>query len=130
MMAAPIFSSPVEAVVQLLDGRDDPQQGHAAAGNDPFLGRRAGRVQGVLDAGLGLLHVGLGRRTDADQGHAAGELGQPLLELLLVVLALGLLDLAAELVDPPLDVGLLAGPLDDRRAVLVDLDLLGLAELG
>ena len=51
------------------------------------------------------------------------------LELLLVVLALGLLHLAADLVDPLLDLGLLAGPLDDRRAVLFDLDLLGLAEL-
>ena len=129
MIAAPSFSSPVRLVVQLLDGRDDAEQGHAAAGDDPFLGRRPGRVQGVLDAGLGLLHVGLGRGADADQGHAAGELGQPLLELLLVVLALGLLDLAAKLVDPPLDVGLLAGTLDDRGAVLVDLDLLGLAEL-
>ena len=73
--------------------------------------------------------VGLGRGADVDQGHAAGELRQPLLELLLVVLALGLLDLAAELVDPLLDVGLLAGALDDRGAVLVDLDLLGPAEL-
>ena len=51
-------------------------------------------------------------RTDANQGHAPGELRQPLLELLLVVLALGLLDLAAKLVDPPLNVGLLAGTLD------------------
>ena len=119
----------VERVVDLLDGRDHAEQGGAAAGDDPLLGRGAGGVEGVLDAGLGLLHRGLGRRADADQGHAAGELGQPLLELLLVVLALGLLDLAAELVDPLLDVRPLAGPLDHRRAVLVDLDLLGPAEL-
>ena len=115
--------------MDLLDGRDGAEQRHAAAGDDPLLGRRAGRVQGVLDPGLGLLHVRLGRGTDADQRDAAGELGEPLLELLLVVLALGLLDLATELVDPPLDLGPLAGALDQGGAVLVDLDLLGLAEL-
>ena len=118
-----------EARVDLLDRGNDAEQRHTAAGDDPFLGRRAGRVQGVLDPGLGLLHLGLARSTDADQGHAAGELREPLLELLLVVLAVGLLDLPPELVDPALDLGPLAGPLDDRRAVLVDLDLLGLAEL-
>ena len=61
--------------------------------------------------------------------HAAGQLRQPFAELLLVVLALGLLHLAADLLDPLLDVGLLAGALDDRGAVLLDPDLLGLAEL-
>ena len=106
----------LELGVQLLDGRNHADQGHAATGDDPFFGRRPGRVQGVFDAGLGLLHVGLGRSTDANQSHAAGELGEPLLELLLVVLAVRLLDLAAKLIDPALDVGLLAGPLDDGCA--------------
>src|SRR5262249_41615478 len=61
--------------------------------------------------------------------HAAAELGPALLELLPVVVAGGLLDLAADELDPPLDVGLLAGPVDDGGVVLVDLHPLGLAEV-
>ena len=61
------------------------QQGHAAAGDDAFLDGRLGRVHGVLDAGLLLLHLGLGRRADLDHRHAADQLGQPLLQLLAVV---------------------------------------------
>ena len=50
--------------------------GHAAAGDDTFFDGCAGRMQGVLDAGLLLLHFGLGRGADIDDGHAADELGQ------------------------------------------------------
>ena len=107
-----------------------PQQGDAAAGEDAFFDGRAGGVQGVFDAGLLLLHLALGRGADVDLGHAAGELRQPLFELLAVVVAGGVLDLAADLVDAALDVGALAGAFDDRRVVLVDDDLLGPAELG
>ena len=64
----------------------------------PFFGRRAGGVQGVLDAGLLLLHLGLGVGPDRDHRHAAAELRQPLLVLLAVVVAVGGLDLVAELV--------------------------------
>ena len=105
------------------------EQGDAAAGNDALGDRRPGGVQGVLDAALLLLHVGLGGRADADDGHAAGQLGQPFAELLLVVLALGLLHLGADLLDPLLDVGFLAGAVDDRRVFLLDAHRLGLAEL-
>jgi hypothetical protein len=38
-------------------------------------------------ASLLRLHLGLGRRADANHGDAAGELRQPLLELLAVVVA-------------------------------------------
>ena len=94
----------------------------AAAGDDAFLDRRAGRVQGVLDAGLLLLHLGLGGGADVDDGDAAGELGEALLELLAVVVGGGLVDLAADLLDAALDVGALAGALDDGRVLLVDRD--------
>ena len=46
----------------------------------------------------------------------------------LVVVAGGGLDLAADLLDPPLDLGALAGPFDDRGVVLVDDHLLGPAQ--
>ena len=101
-----------------LDGR--AEQGDAAAGEDAFLEGRAGGVQGVLDAGLLLLHLALGRGADVDLGHAAGQLGQPLFQLLAVVVALGVGDLAADRLDAALDRVVAAGALDDRRVVLVD----------
>ena len=69
------------------------EERHAAAGDDAFLDRRAGGVQGVFDARLLLLHLGLGGGADLDDGHAAGQLGQALLELLAVVVGGGLIDL-------------------------------------
>ncbi len=77
-----------------------------------------------------LLHLDLGGRADVDDGHAAGELGEALLELLAVVVAGGLLDLGLDLGLAVVDVLLLARAFDDRGVVLVDLDRLGLAELG
>jgi hypothetical protein len=64
----------------------------------------------------------LGRAADADHRNAAGELGQPLLQLLAVVVGGGLLDLRLDLGDAALDVGLLAGAVDDRGVLLVDGD--------
>jgi hypothetical protein len=98
-------------------------------GHDAFLDGRAGRVQCILDARLLFLHLRLGRRADVHHRHAARQLGQPFLQLLAVVVARGLLDGFADLVDPALDVGLLATALDDRRVFLVDGDLLGAAEI-
>ena len=89
-------------------------------GHDAFLDRGAGRVQRVLDARLLLLHLDLGGGADADHGHAADQLRQPLLQLLAVVVGGGLLDLGADLLDAALDVGLLAGAVDDGGVVLVD----------
>ncbi len=80
-----------------------PEQRDAAAGHDALLDRRASGVQRVLDPGLLLLHLGLGRGAHVDDRHAAGELGQPLLELLPVVVAGALLDGALDLVDAALD---------------------------
>src|SRR6185503_5377888 len=51
------------------------------------------------------------------------------LELLAVVVGGRVLDLRADLADAALDLGLLAGALDDRRVVLVDGDALGAAQL-
>ena len=104
-------------------------EGHAAAGEDAFFDGRAGGVHGVFDAGLLFLHLAFGRGADVDLGHAAGELGEALLELLAVVVAGGLVDLRADLFDAAFDVACLAGAFDDRGVVLVDDDLLGAAEL-
>ena len=114
--------------LELLERLLGAEQGHAAAGHDAFLDGRLGGVHGVLDPGLLLLELGLGGRADLDQGDAADHLGQPLLELLPVVVGGRLLDLGADLLDAGLDVAGLAHALDDGRVVLVDDDLLGLAE--
>src|SRR5690606_15086219 len=80
-------------VVQRASGAED---GGAAAGEDARFDGRAAGVHGVFDAGLLLLHLGLGGGADVDLGHAAGELGEALLELLAVVVAGGVLDLALD----------------------------------
>ena len=97
-------------------GRLGAQQRHAAAGNDAFLDRRAGRVQRVVDAVLLFLDLGLGRAADANDRDAAGELGQPLLQLLLVVVRGRLLDLRLDLRDARRNAGLFAGAVDDASS--------------
>src|SRR5690606_7715552 len=98
--------------LQLGEGRRRAQQRDAAAGDDALLDGRAGRVQRVLDAGLLLLHLDLGGGTDADDGHAADQLREALLQLLAVVVRGGLLDLRADLRHAALDLLLLAGAVD------------------
>ncbi len=87
-MSAPSSSSPVSlrsptAAAARIRAVPPP-------GTTPFLDGRAGGVQRVFDQGLAFLHLGLGGGADVDLGDAAGELGEPLLELLAVVLAVGL----------------------------------------
>src|SRR5699024_10070770 len=105
-------------------------QGHAAAGDDALLDGRLGVTHGVLDAVLALLELDLGGRARPDDGDAAGELGEALLELLAVVVRVGVLDLGADLADPALDLALIARALDDRGLVLGHGDLAGLAQHG
>ncbi len=96
--------------VQRGDGVDEDD---LAAWDDTFLdgGTRGG--EGILDAMLLLFQLGLGRRADADDGNAAGEFGQALLELLFVVVAGTLVDLDADLLDAALDLGFVALAADD-----------------
>src|SRR5436190_16787886 len=115
----------LEALERLL-GADE---GDAAAGDDALLDRRTGGVERILDARLLLLHLGLGRGADVDDGDSTGELREPLLELLLVVVRRGGVDRGADLLDATLDLRILAGAIDDRGVVLVDDDALGAAEV-
>src|SRR5882672_2820844 len=61
---------------------------------------------------------------------APRELGEALLQFLLVVVGGGVLDFLPDLIDARLDLRLLAGALDDRRVVLVHHHALGAAEIG
>ena len=80
---------------QPFDRFDRPQEGNAAAGNDPLFRGRSGRVEGVIDKVLALLHLGFGRGAGLDDRDAAGDLREALGELLLVVIARRPIDLAA-----------------------------------
>src|SRR5205085_5491016 len=82
----------VAVALELAEHDLRAQQRDAAARNDALFDGRAGRVQRVLDAGLLLLHLGLGRGADIDDRHAARELRETLLQLFLVVVRGRLLD--------------------------------------
>ena len=82
----------------------------------------------VVDAILALLHLDLGGPADADHCNTAGELRQPLLQLLLVVVGRRLLDLHLDLGDTRFDVGLLAGTVDDRGVLFLDHHFFGAPE--
>jgi hypothetical protein len=86
-------------------------------------------VHGVLDTSLLLFHFGLGRSADFDHSHATNQFRQPLLQLLAVVVAGRLFDLAANFLDATFDVAVLPFTFDDGGIVLVNGDLLGLAEV-
>ena len=77
---------------------------------------------------LALLELHFGRRACLDDGDAASQLGETLLELLLVVVRIGVLDLGTDLVDPARDLLGVARAVHDRRLVLGDDDLAGLAQ--
>ena len=82
--------------------------------------RGAGRVERVVDAVLALLHLDLGRAADLDHGDSAGQLREPLLEFLTVIIGRGVFDLRADLVNTRLDIGRVAGAIDDGGVLLGD----------
>src|SRR5579883_3475445 len=125
----------VDAATLIVVGRLQAAEGllrikerDAAAGDDAFLDRGAGRVHRVFDAILALLHLDLGRAADADHRNTAGQLRQPLLQLLAIIVRGGLLDLRADLLGAGLDVLLGAGAVDDGGVVLGQADLLRRAQ--
>src|SRR4029077_5823528 len=119
----------LELVERGLDRITGVDERDAAARDDALLESSTGGLQRVLDAVLLLLHLGLGGRTDLDDGDTARQLREALLELLAVEVGVRVLDLGLELLDAALDRVGSAGTVDDRRRVLVDDDLAGLAEL-
>ena len=78
---------------------------------------------------LALLELHLGGGTGLEDGHAAGQLGQTLGELLAVVVGIGVLDLEADLGHAGVNGLLVAGALDQGGLVLGDDDLAGLAQV-
>src|SRR5204862_2328190 len=100
--------------VQLVERRlAGLHQRDATTRDDALLDGRLRVAYGVLDAVLALLQLDLGGRADLDDGNAAGQLGQPLLQLLAVVVGVRLLDLGPDLVDPALASLGVAAAVDD-----------------
>ena len=72
--------------LELLERRwSSLEQGDATTGDDALLDGGLGVAHRVLDAVLALLELDLGGRAGLDDGDAAGQLGEALLELLAVV---------------------------------------------
>src|SRR5208337_1537694 len=116
--------------LQLVESCHATRQGHAAAGDNTFLDCRTSRMHGVFHARLRLFHFGFGRGSYFDHRYATDQLRQPLLQLLAVVVAGGLVDLAANFFHAALHISRLAFALDNCRVVFVDGDFLGLSEIG
>src|SRR5688500_4619918 len=114
---------------ELLEGLQRADQRNAAARDHAFFDGGTGCVQRVFDAGLLLFHFDLGGSADLDHGDTAGELGNTLLELLLVVIRRGFFSLLTDRLDARLDVRRLAGAVDDRAVLFLHDDLLGFAEI-
>ena len=77
--------------------------------------------QRVVDQILAFFHRRLGGCADINLGDAAGKFRQPLLQLLAIVVAVGPLDFATNLLGTAIDGRLRAGTLHDRRILGVDL---------
>src|SRR5207302_9198450 len=87
----------VAVEIQLLDRGKCADERHSATHDDPLLDGRAGGRERVLDASLALLQLHLGGGADLDHSDPAGQLRQPLLQLLTVPVGGRLLDLLADL---------------------------------
>jgi hypothetical protein len=96
-----LVTGELESLERLLAGLDESD---ATTGDDALLDGCLRVANGVLDAVLALLELDLGGRARLDDGDAAGELGEALLELLAVVVAGGFLDMSADLLHAALDV--------------------------
>ena len=99
------------------------------AGHNAFFNRSTGSVQCIFDPRLLLLHLGFRRCADVNDGDAARELGQALLELLPVIIARRLLNLATDLINSTLDVALLAFAFNDGRVLFINRDPFGSTEV-
>src|SRR5436309_4489370 len=104
---------------------------HAAAtGHDTLFHRGAGGAERVLGPGLAVFELGFAGRAHLDHRYATGQLAEPFLKLLTVVVGLGLLNLLAQLADTLLDGILFAGAADNDRLLLADANLPGATQLG
>ncbi|OQC41239.1 MAG: hypothetical protein BWX66_00788 [Deltaproteobacteria bacterium ADurb.Bin058] len=106
-------------IIQRIQGLLSSKQGHSTAWNDALFHRGSCRMQGVFNAGLLFLHLGLGRGTNLDDGNATCQLCQALLKLFTIIIGLGVFDLSLDLSNPALDIIGQTSTLDDGRVFFV-----------
>merc|ERR1712004_813670 len=83
---------------QCVQDREATQQSNTTTGNNALLNSSPGGVQGVGDPVLLLVHLNLRGAADLEDSHTTGKPGHSLLDLLLLILGVGLLDLLPQLV--------------------------------
>ncbi len=116
--------------VNLVQHLAGVEQSHPAARNNTFSDGCPRGVQRILIKGLALFHFGFGRGAHLHLGHASGELGQALLQLLTVVIAVSLLDLTTDQLAAAFQRLLVACTLGDGGVFAVDAHFLGAAQIG
>src|SRR6266571_1758955 len=119
----------LEFPFQLIERWDSPQVRHPTTGDNALFDCRTGGIQGVLDAGLLLLHLRFGRGPDVDHSHTTDELRQTLLQFLTVIVRGRLFNLRADLLHTPFNLRRLPSAFDDGGVVLVNRHALGPAEI-
>ncbi len=115
--------------IEFLEHLSCSHQRYAAAGNNTFFHGCASSMHGIFDARFLLFHFSFSGRPHFDDCNTADELRETFLQFLAIIVGRGLVDLCANRLHASFDVGLLAAAFDDGRVVLVDRDLLGLAEI-
>merc|ERR1740128_895990 len=104
-------------------------ESHSTAGNYSLLHCSPGGVKRVCNAILLLIDLNLGATANLEDSHTRGHPGHPLLQLLLLVLAVGVLDLIPDHVHPLADVGLSAASSQHHAVILGHHNLANLAEV-
>ena len=103
------FCLPVQHSVVHVDER------RAAAGYDSFFHSSPGGVERVFDAQFALFHFGFGSSADFDDGYAAGQFGQTLLQFFFVEFGSRFFKLCLIWLNAGFDIFLVAGAVDDDR---------------
>src|SRR6185437_13345769 len=106
--------------LELFQGFNRADIRDTAAGNDTFFNCSAGSVQGVVDAVFLFFHFYFGSSTYVENGYTAGQFGQTLLQLFLIVIGSGGFDLGLDLVDAGRDLVFFTLSTNDRGVVFVD----------
>ena len=114
---------------QAIKAIGELQQGAATAGDDAFFHSGTGGIKGILNAQFPVFEFGFGGCSHLDHGDAAGELGNPLHQLLAVVIRVGVVEFATDGSDPISHGVLMITASHNCGAVLGDCDAPGAAEV-
>src|SRR6266699_1815413 len=103
--------------------------GNATARNQALFYCGSCSGEGIFNACLSVLEFDLGAGSHLDQGHAAGQLRQSLLELLTIVVAGRFLNLCLDLTNARLNCLLASFAFNDGRLILVSHNTTGITQV-